>query len=153
MTTQFIASALTEIAVSAAAPATHDAAGFVALTFTPIELASDGGEIGPTDALVTFTPLKDPTTQKAQGSRNYGSQAVNMAYSTENDAGVAILEVAHAARTPVSVKATLPDGAIRYYRASCMGVREIIGGADVVLGLATTLEITTSIVKVAAPSA
>lgn len=152
MTTQFITAATTALAVSAAAPVTHDAAGFVALTFTDIELVSEAGEVGPTDNLVTFTPLADPIVQKAQGSRNYGSQALNMAYSTETDAGVAILETAHDARATVSVKMTLPDGAIRYYLAKCMGVREIIGGADAVLGLQSTLEITSSIVKVDAPS-
>jgi hypothetical protein len=152
MTTQFITAATTAIAVSAAAPATHDAAGFAALTFTAISLASELGEFGPTDNLVTYTPLSDPTIQKAQGSRNYGSLPISAAYTTIADAGIAILETAHSSRANVSCKVTMPDGAIRYFQAACMGVREIVGGADAVLGLATTLEITTSVVKVAAPS-
>tara|TARA_R110000782_G_C14819221_1_gene413865 strand:- start:20415 stop:20876 length:462 start_codon:yes stop_codon:yes gene_type:complete len=152
MTTQFIAAAGSALAVSAALPATDDEAGYGALTYTAIELASDLGEFGPTDALVTFTPITDAVVQKAQGSRNYGSQEVQMAYSTEDDAGVAILDAAHAARASVSCKMTLPDGAVRFYKTKCMGVREIIGGADTVIGLATTLEITSALVKVAAPS-
>lgn len=151
MTTQFISAATTTLAVSAAAPATFDDTGYAALTYTDFELVSEAGEVGPTDNLVTFTPLADPTVQKAQGSRNNGSQALNLAYSTIADAGVAILETAHAARARVSVKMTLPDGAVRYYQAVCMGVREVIGGADAVLGLQTTLEITSDVVKVAAP--
>ena len=149
---QFITAAGTTIAVSAALPATADASGYEALSYTNINLASEAGEVGPQDNLVTFTPLADPVVQKAQGSRNYGSQALNAAYETETDAGVAILETAHAARANVSVKMTLPDGAVRYYQAKCMGVREVFGGADAVLGLQTTLEITTAVVKVAAPS-
>jgi hypothetical protein len=152
MTTQFISAATTAISVSAATPATFDEAGYAALSYTEIELVSEAGEVGPTDNLVTFTPLADPTVQKAQGSRNYGSQALNMAYSTVTDAGVAILETANAARARVSVKMTLPDGAVRYYQAVCMGVREIIGGADAVIGLQSTLEITSAVVKVDAPS-
>jgi len=152
MDSQFQAVVGSEIAVSAAAPATHDASGFGALTFTDIDTVGQLGEIGPTDGLVTFTPVNDGITQKAQGNRNYGSQALQMAYTTTTDPGVAILETAHAARASVSVKETLPDGAIRYYQAKCMGVREVRGAAETVLGLATTLEITTSIVKVDAPS-
>lgn len=147
----FLAAAGTTIAVSASDPATFDAAGYGALTYTSIDLASEAGEVGPQDNLVTFTPLSDSVVQKAQGSRNYGSQPLNAAYSTEGDAGIAILETAHAARNSVSVEMTLPDGAKRYYQAKCMGVREIFGGADTVLGLQTTLEITTEVIKVAAP--
>ncbi len=149
MTTQFMASAGTGISVSAATPVTQDAAGYVALSWTDIELASELGEFGPTDALVTYIPLIDPTVQKAQGSRNYGSVTLTAAYTTAVDAGIAILETAHAARAKPSVRVTYPDGAIRYFQVACMGVKEIVGGADSVLGLSTALEITTAIVKVA----
>lgn len=152
MSTDFMPTVGTEIAFSAAAPATNDSTGFAALTYTDSDVVGEFGETGANDSPVTFVPAGTGDTEKAQGATDYGSENLNMKYTTAEDAGVAILKAAHAARSKVSVKKTLPDGAIIYYRANCMGVRTVTGGANTPIGLATTLAISGKPVYVDAPS-
>lgn len=152
MSTDFMTTVGTEIAVSAAAPATHDATGFGALTYTDIDVVGEFGEIGANDSPVTFVPAGTGDTEKANGPKDYGSEVLTMKYTTTPDAGVAILKAAHSASSKVSVKKTLPDGAIIYYRSICSGVRVITGGAGTPIGLATALPISGKPVEVDAPS-
>lgn len=151
MATQFITPAGSTIGFSATLPATDDQAGYEALTFTQLDLPTSLGTVGATDNIVNYTALFDAIVQKNQGSRDYGTQEVPMAYSTESNAAVELLETAWEARNSVAVELTLPDGAIRYYTVKCDGIREEIGEADSVLGANTTLHITTKVIKVDAP--
>lgn len=102
--------------------------------------------------MVTYIPLADAIVQKAQGSRDYGSLELPMAYSTEDNAALDLLETAWEARQAVAVKVTLPDGAVRYFTIKCDGIREEVGEADSVLGASTTLHTTTKVIKVPAGS-
>lgn len=147
MATDFLTPAGSEMAVSASIPATFDVAGYEAITsWEDLPIASDFGEVGPTDNIVTFIPVQGSAVQKAQGSRDFGQQAIPFAY-VSGDAGIGVLETAHAARNEISCRLTLPNGDIRYYQAVCDGIREQVGGADSVLGMATTLHIRSSVVK------
>ena len=143
---EFMTPAGSEMAVSAALPATEDVAGYEALNFTDLPIASEFGEFGPTDNIVTFIPVQGSAVQKAQGSRDFGAQTVPFAY-VRGDAGIAILETAWESRAKLSVRTTLPNGDIRYYQAVCDGVREQVGAADTVLGMTTTLHITSQVIK------
>lgn len=152
MSVTFYASAGATLEVSAGEPATQDETGYAALSYTQVASLVTMGEVGPTYSTVTVVPLETGVVEKAAGQVDYGQQEITMKYTPTPDAGVAILKTAAANRAFISVKETLPDGAVNYYQAFCNGVRQTRGGADVVIGYATTLPITTAIVEVAAPS-
>lgn len=59
------------LAISAANPATEDAAGYAALAFTEIGSIEKIGSIGPSFAKIEFKPLKG-AVDKHKGSVDYG---------------------------------------------------------------------------------
>tara|TARA_R110002126_G_scaffold87088_1_gene209885 strand:- start:8365 stop:8820 length:456 start_codon:yes stop_codon:yes gene_type:complete len=151
MTVQTNAS--TSIAVSVAAPATHDAAGFNALTFTAIGEIVSTGEKGGAAALVTHSPLDTRTVAKFKGSVNYGSYAISLALDLA-DAGQILLDslaIGASIDVVASFEETKQDGSKEFYRAIVMTYTRVGGTIDAIIGSNATLEITDSIVDVAAP--
>ena len=140
----------TTIAVSAALPATYDAAGYVALTYTTIGEVTDIPEFGASRELVTHNPIGSIDTVKRKGSRNNGSVALNIAVD-EDDAGQVLLEAAEAVETSYSFKVTFITGAIKYFTAQVMSFTTIIGSVNSIVSVSAMLEIDSAIVKVAAP--
>lgn len=140
----------TALAISVASPATLDATGYAALTYTEVGNIEKIGAIGATYNKVEFTPLKGPK-KKFKGSRDNGSLQPSLAHDDE-DAGQTILRAAAANLTDLySFKVTYPDGAIRYFRGRVFSDAETVDGADSVIMATPTVEIDTDIVKVAAP--
>jgi hypothetical protein len=139
----------TTIAVSAAAPATLNAAGFAALTYTTIGEVTDIPEFGASRELVTHNAIDTIDTIKRKGSRNNGSVALNIA-SDEDDAGQALLEAGEADDASYSFKVTFQSGAIKYFTAQVMSFTTIIGSVNSIVSISAMLEIDSAIVKVAA---
>lgn len=141
----------TALAISAASPATFDAAGYLALTYTEIGQIEKIGAIGATTNKVEFTPLKGPK-QKHKGSSDFGALQPSLAHDDE-DAGQTLLRTASEPgnNTLYSWKVTYPDGAIRYFQGRVFGYPENVDGADTIIMANPTVEIETVIVKVAAP--
>ena len=142
----------TAISVSIAAPATHDDTGFAALTYTAIGEIVSSGEKGGSVALVTHMPLDSRTVKKFKGSVNYGSYPLSLGLDLA-DAGQIILDQL-ATGTSIDVVASFKevkqDGSIEYYRAIVMSYTRVGGSIDAVIGANVTLELTDSIVDVAA---
>lgn len=138
------------LAISAGIPATNDAAGYAALTYTEIGQIEKIGAIGAVFAKVEFQPLKG-AKQKHKGSVDYGSLSPTLAHD-DSDAGQTLLRTAaaNATSTLYSFKVTYPDNAIRYFQGRVFGYPETTDGADSILTAAPTIEISTSIIKVAA---
>ena len=138
------------LAISAAAPATQDEAGFAALAWTVVGEVEKIGAIGAVFAKVEFQPLNGPK-EKHKGSRDNGSLAPSVAYDAD-DAGQTLLRTAadDATSTLYSFRVTYPTGEIRYFQGRVFGFPETVDGADTVLMAAPTVEICTDIVKVAA---
>lgn len=136
------------LAISVAAPATEDAAGYAALTYTEVGQIDRLGAIGASYAKVEFQPLKGPK-QKHKGSVDYGSLGPTMAHD-DGDAGQTILRTKSDTNDLISVQVTYPDGAKRYFQARVFGYPETVDGADSIITAAPTLEINTKVVKVAA---
>jgi hypothetical protein len=135
------------LAISVAAPATFDAAGYAALTFTDIGLIEKLGSLGSSFAKVEFKPLKGPT-QKFKGSVDYGSLQPSLAYD-DTDAGQVLLRTAADNPTALySFLVTYPNGAKRYFQGRVFGNPETVDGADSVLMASPTIEINTAIIKV-----
>ena len=140
------------LAISAASPATFDATGYAALTFTEIGQIDKIGSIGAAFAKTEFKPLKG-ATQKHKGSVDYGTLQPSMAYD-ESDAGQTLLRTAADDKTSklYSFMVTYPTGAKRYFQARVFGNPETTDSADSIIMAAPSVEICTEIVKVAAPA-
>lgn len=140
-----------KLAISVAAPATQDAAGYAALAFVEIGEIEKIGAIGATVNKVEFQPLNGPK-QKHKGAPDYGSLQPSMAVDDE-DAGQAILRTAAEPdyKAKCSWRVTLPDGAIRYFQGRVFGYPETVDGADSIIMANPTVEIDTKVVKVPAP--
>ena len=138
----------TSIKVSIAAPATHDAAGFGALSFTAIGEIVSSGEKGGAAALVTHSPLDTRTVQKFKGSVNFGSYALSLGLDIVDAGQVILNSLAIGADIDVvaSFEETKQDGSIEYYRALVMTYTRVGGTIDAVIGANSTLELTDSIV-------
>lgn len=141
----------TTLAIGATAPATDDAAGYGALSLTEIGGVEKIGAIGASFAKIEFKPLKGPV-EKHKGSVDYGSLQPSIAHD-DSDAGQTLLRTASDDATsklyPVCV--TYPDGAKRYFQGRVFGYPETADGADSILMANPVIEISTKVVKVAAP--
>lgn len=151
-----ITGAGTALAISVAAPATQDAAGFAALTFTEIGQVEKLGGFGATYAKVEFQPLKG-AKQKYKGSADYGTLAPSLAHDSA-DAGQTLLRTAADDVTSklYSFMVTYPlsgsqttTGDKRYFQGRVFGYPETVDGADSILLANPSIEICTAVVKVA----
>lgn len=82
----------TTLAISAAKPATEDAAGYAALTYTTIGGIEKIGAIGAIAAKVEFKPLSG-AVEKHKGSKDYGSLQPSLAHD-DADAGQTLVRTA-----------------------------------------------------------
>jgi hypothetical protein len=146
-----VSSVGTVVSVSTTAPATYDAAGFGALTFSPCGELAELPSFGAEAALATHTPLATGIVAKRRGSLNYGSVALTMAVS-DADTGQTVLqdaaEAAAGADALVSVKVVLVNGEIQYFTSQVMSYKVNVGNADAITMAEVTLEIDNSIIKV-----
>lgn len=146
-----VSSVGTIVSVSTTAPATYDAAGFGALTFSPCGELSELPSFGAEAALATHTPLATGIVAKRRGSLNYGSVALTMAFSN-TDTGQTILQASAEAAAGqdalVSVKVVLVNGEIQYFTSQVMSYKTNVGNADAITMAEVTLEIDNSIIKV-----
>lgn len=144
------ASAGAALAISAGVPATQDAAGYAALTYTDVGNVEKIGTIGSTFAKVEFQPLKGAKL-KFKGSVDYGALQPSVAHD-DADAGQTLLRTAadNETNTLYAIRVTYPDGAKRYFQGRVFGYPESVEGADTVLMAAPTIEICTKVIKVAA---
>lgn len=136
------------LAISAAAPATQDAAGYGALTLTEIGQVEKIGTLGASFAKVDFQPLKGPK-QKYKGSADYGALQPSIAIDSE-DAGQTLLNTAadDESQKLYTFRATYPNGAKRFFQGRVFGSPETADGADTMLMMAPAIEICTKIVRV-----
>jgi len=137
------------LSVSAATPATFDAIGYVALTFTEIGEVSEVPEFGAAYSPVTFTPLKTGIVNKFHGELNYGSITVPLGYDSAN-AGQIILIAALASKDEISFRETRSDGSIRYIMGKVMSFPrgQSVGSVNMA---SCNIEFTRADVEVAAP--
>lgn len=146
-----VSSVGTIVSVSATAPATYDATGFAALTWSACGELSDLPAFGAEAALATHTPLGTGIVAKRRGSLNYGSVTLAMA-SSFADTGQGVLKTAGEAPAgsdaQVSVKVALVTGEIQYFTAQVMSYKTNVGNADAITMAEVTLEIDNSVVKV-----
>jgi len=103
----------TKFYVSAAVPATNDAAGFGALTWTQIKNVVGFPTSSPKVGDVTYTTIEDGITQHLHGSIDHGSTSVKLAHDPL-DAGLIIVKAGNNNGTNHSFKVVDGAGDIRY---------------------------------------
>ena len=137
------------LSVSAATPATFDADGYAALTWTEVGEASEIPEFGAAYSAVTFTSLKTGIEDKFHGALNYGSITIPLGYDS-TDAGQIILLAALASKDEISFRETRSDGTIRYIMGKVMSFPrgQSVGSVNMA---SCNIEFTRADVEVAAP--
>ena len=129
------------LGLSATAPATHDTAGFDALTFIAVGEITNVGEFGKEWGLVTHNPLATRGTKKGKGSYNNGTLSPSLALDPD-DTGQAAMETALESDDPVYLAVTLQDGTIYYLVGLVMSFKPSIGGVGDVVTATTSIELT-----------
>lgn len=129
------------------APATYDAAGFAAVSFTEIGEITDAGEFGRTYNQVTHNPLGDRRTVKRKGSYNDGAMSLQMA-RVPADAGQAILVTALNSDASYAFKVVLQDGTIFYFTAQIMSYTTNVGSVDQITAATVNVEIDNDIIEI-----
>lgn len=147
-TSNAFTSAGTDISICANAPATYDATGFAALTWTSIGEVTELGEFGRVYNIVKLNLLKDRRTVKRKGSYDDGTVAAQMA-RVPDDAGQAILVAAVNSDSSYSIKITLQDGTKFYFSAQISSYTTNIGNVDQITSATVNFEIDNNIIEVA----
>lgn len=135
-------SAGTTLAISAAAPATYDAAGYAALTFTSIGEVSDLGDI-PSRVydIVNWRNIANRGDSKSKGGYTLGSQTVTVGIDPA-DAGQTLVDTAILSDNAYSVKIAHPKLGTIYARALVMGGTRSYGDVNTIATRQIMLEYT-----------
>jgi hypothetical protein len=113
-----------------AAPATYDAAGFGAVSYTEIGEVNDLGEF----SLATYNEIKansvgNRRVSKLKGSYENGTMTVKVNLDSD-DTGQTAAKTALDSDADHSVKIVLQDGSIYYVAAKVMSFKISLGGVD-----------------------
>lgn len=149
MTSQAQTVAGSILSVSAALPATYDAAGFAALSYSTVAELTDMGTIGKVYALVKHNPIADRKTYKYKSSYDNGSLDMKLAKITVkgNDPGQTILNTGLAQDASISFRIIYQDGSKAYFTAKVMSFTVMIGTIDTILAGECKAELDSDVVE------
>jgi hypothetical protein len=136
-------SAGTTLKISASTPATFDAAGYGALTYTNIGEITNLGEFGREYSLITHNPIGNRGTVKRKGSFNEGTMALQLGLD-KNDAGQILAKSASVSDDDYSFEITTQNGDKYYFQAQVMSFKIGLGEVNSITSASINLEITTS---------
>jgi hypothetical protein len=124
------ASVGTCVSVSAALPATFDAAGYGALTFTQVGELESIGEINVRHAAITFQNMCTGKTSTLKGAEEAVAVTLGVALDRD-DAGQSIMATARKSlTTKVSVKILEANGDIVFFHGFVMSDTIVYGGIN-----------------------
>lgn len=135
----------TTVGITATAPATFDAAGYQALSFTTIGNVTDISEYGTNYDTILFNPLGERRTQKFKGNYNEGAATITYGLDFE-DAGQNLL------RTGVDLDAdyhfviNLPNGDQSFFSGLITSTPQSVAASSVVTGT-SVIEINTRVIN------
>lgn len=133
-----------------AIPATHDAAGFGALTFINVAEVTDIPELGPAVTVITHEPLATGVTEKHKGFINYGSNSLGLGHDA-TDAGQLILSEGvdgSGQNNEHSFAITDQDGVIDYFTGKIFSYTKNRGAANSIVASTVLIEVNTKIITV-----
>jgi hypothetical protein len=146
MSTLAFSAAGSTISISAGVPATHDATGFAALTYTQINSLSDYGLMGDVASLITFMPISDAQTYKLKGNVNSGVLTLKGAF-TPTDPGQILLLAASNSYNAYAIKLLLANGSVLYAQGLVMGVQTTVASVNTIVGIDCTIELSGGVVR------
>ena len=149
-TSNVITAAGAVFAVDAALPATHDQAGFAALSWTDIAEVVDGGAAGKTFNKVDHTPLGNRETLSLKGSFTQGIRTLQLGRDVV-DPGQVILLAALDTDPAVSFRITFQNGDIVYFTATVDSYTDDIGTIDSIVGSTVAIAQCNPTIRVTAP--
>lgn len=138
----------TTIGISAVLPATYDAAGFTALTFSTIGEVTDIGAFGKKYNLVSHTPLAARNIIKRKGSYDNGQVQLKLAKVNGTDAGQTAVKTASTSDSSVAFKVTLQNGTINYFTGQVMSMVQNVGSADNIVSYDVDVELDNDVIEV-----
>jgi hypothetical protein len=135
----------TTISVSASLPATYDAAGYGALTFTAVGQVTDWTAGGQVYNVVTSNPIAQRGTDKYKGTFNNGADTITV-NRDDDDAGQLIILAALTDDADYAFEVTYQDSTIDYFTGKVVSFDTVAGGADSIVQKTIQLERTRSTV-------
>lgn len=135
--------ATTTLKISAGVPATFDAAGYAALSYTTVGEITNFGEFGREFSLVTHNPIATRGTQKLKGSFNEGQLALQLGLDTD-DAGQILMKAAALSDSLYAFLITTANGDKYYFQGLTMGFKVGLNDVNSVSSATANIEITTS---------
>lgn len=129
--------------ISAGVPATFNAAGYQALTYTTIGEVTDIGEYGREYSLVTHNPINTRSTVKFKGSFNSGALTLQLGLDNA-DAGQTLALTASSSDNNYAFELTLQDGTKWYFQGQVMSFKIGVGSVNQITSATIQVEITTS---------
>ena len=135
----------TTISVSASLPATYDAAGYGALTFTAVGQVTDWTAGGQVYNVVTSNPIAQRSTDKYKGTFNNGADSITV-NRDDDDAGQIIILAALTDDADYAFEVTYQDSTIDYFTGKVVSFDTVAGGADSIVQKTIQLERTRSTV-------
>ena len=136
-------SAGSSIKISAGNPATFDAAGFGALSFTSIGEVTNIGDFGRVYQLIKHNPLATRDTKKLKGSYDPGSAELQLALDNA-DAGQVLAKAASVSDSAYSFVVTSQDGHKWYFQALVIEFQVGIGAVNDITKAKIKIEITSN---------
>ena len=131
--TNVVTAAGTQFSISATLPATHDLAGFEALTFTDIGELVDGGSAGKTFNKVDHSPLGEREVLSLKGSFSQGTRSLSLGRDIA-DAGQVLILAALEVDDPYAFRIVYQNGDIDYLIATVDSYTDDIGTIDTIVG-------------------
>jgi hypothetical protein len=129
--------------ISAGVPATFNAAGYQALTYTTIGEVTDFGEFGREFTLVTHNPVANRGTVKFKGSFNEGAMTLQLGLDTD-DAGQILAKSAVNSDNNYAFELTTQNNDKYFFQAQVMSFKVGVGSVNQVTSATIMVEITTS---------
>lgn len=133
----------TVISISAAAPATYDASGYNALTWTAIGEITNLGEFGREFAEILHKPIGTRATRKLKGSYNEGSLDLQLALDND-DAGQILMKAASLSDNAYSFKVLAQNGDKYFFPGLVMQWKRGFGAVDDITSANAMVSVTSS---------
>lgn len=128
------------LSISLVKPATHDAAGWAALTMKPIGEITNIGEFGKEFALITHNRLSTRGVEKLKGSFNNGQLSPSLAFD-KDDPGQIDMAAALDSDDPAYFTVTLQDGTLFHMVGLVMSFKVGVPDTDGIVTAPTTIEL------------
>ena len=130
------------LSISAALPATYDAAGYgsTSIVYTAIGEIENMGPHGGVKTITMHTPIDTAVVTKVGGSKDYGTQTLTIG-NIPKGAGQLLLASAFESSNHYSIKLTYPDGEIHYIDVLVSKFQYVDGAVNDVLKVTCDLAI------------